>query len=54
MQSLLNNKEALHMPKYIIKSAQTQGIGFVLILGYYFEKCGINQITDQKVRPDPT
>ena len=41
------------MATSVIKSVQTQGIGFAPILKYYFEKCGISQIIDDYVTLDP-
>ena len=41
------------MAKSVIKSVQTQGLGFAPILKYYFEKCGIRQIIDDYVPLDP-
>lgn len=41
------------MAKSVIKSVQTQGVGFAPILKYYFEKCGIRQIIDDYVPLDP-
>ncbi|RLB62233.1 MAG: hypothetical protein DRG80_02915 [Deltaproteobacteria bacterium] len=41
------------MATSVIKSVQTQGIGFAPILKYYFEKCGISQIIDDYVPLDP-
>ena len=40
------------MTTSVIKSVQTQGIGFAPILKYYFEKCGISQIIDDYVPLD--
>ena len=41
------------MPDVILKSVQTQGIGFAPILRCYFNRCHIRQIIDEHVFLDP-
>jgi hypothetical protein len=41
------------MPDVIIKSVQTQGVGFAPILRCYFDRCRIQQIIDHNVPLDP-
>ena len=41
------------MPDIVMKSVQTQGLGFAPILRQYFERCRINTIIDENVPLDP-
>lgn len=41
------------MPKSVIKSVQTQGVGFAPILRHYFDRCDIINIIDDQVMLDP-
>jgi len=41
------------MPDVIMKSVQTQGVGFAPILRCYLDKCRIQQIIDENVPLDP-
>jgi len=41
------------MSTSVIKSVQTQGVGFAPILRHYFEKCDITKIIDDNVLLDP-
>lgn len=41
------------MASPVIKSVQTQSVGFAPILRHYFEKCGIQRIIDDHVNLDP-
>jgi len=41
------------MPELVMKSVQTQGVGFAPILRCYFERCRIQKIIDENVPLDP-
>ena len=41
------------MPDIVMKSVETQGVGFAPILRYFFERCRIQEIIDENVPLDP-